>query len=122
MQNSKQVSKKKYAVPEVLFNLDGEHSYHTIHQKNDKEYAWIEGEDVLRSGKKKEEENAIDLEDEEINDEISAMTNDKDSPSKQAQNKSGSQSATIDIGDISMEGDVEESVGQTLSLTSNASC
>jgi len=121
MENSKQASKKKkYAAPEALFNLDDEHSYKTINQKNDKECEWVEGDDVLQLGKMKADDNAIELKDEESEDEVSAMTNKKDSPSKTAQGKSGLQSTAIDIDDASMDRGVEDSI-ETLPLTSTAS-
>ena len=121
MENSKQASKKKkYAAPEALFNLDNEHSYKTINQKNDKEYEWVEGDDVLQLGKKEVDDNAIELKDEESNDEVSAMTNEKDSPSKTAQGKLVLQSTAIDINVASMDRGVEDSI-QIFPLTSTAS-
>ena len=90
MENSKQASKKKkYAAPEALFNLDDKHSCKTINQKNDKKYEWVEGDDVLQLGKKKADDNGIELEDEESDDEVSAMTNEKDLTSKNSTRKVG---------------------------------
>jgi hypothetical protein len=121
MENNKQANKKKqYAAPEALFNLDDEHSCKTINQKNDKEYEWVDGEDVLQLGRNKEEENAMDLTEDDGNDEVSAKTIEKDSPSKPAQRKSGLSSTAIDIDEASTNGGTEGGF-QTLPLTSTAS-
>jgi len=97
-----------------------EHSCKTINQKNDKEYEWVDGEDVLQLGRNKEEENAMDLTEDDGNDEVSAKTIEKDSPSKPAQRKSGLSSTAIDIDEASTNGGTEGGF-QTLPLTSTAS-
>ena len=102
--------------------MDDEHSCKTINQKHDKEYDWVEGDDILQLGKKKGGDNEIDLEDEEVDYEVSAMTNRKNLPSKTTptQGKAGLHSTAIDIDDTPMNGGMEGSI-QTLPLTSTAS-
>ena len=45
-------SKRQYAAPEALYNLDGEQSVKTIHERNDHRYVGLPGAATLDLSKK----------------------------------------------------------------------
>ena len=69
MQDKSKKSRKKYAAPEALYNLDGDNSVRTLHERNDSRYAGSPGAPI------------IDLSDKEVvqvdteEDDMSVMTN-----------------------------------------------
>ena len=54
MVDNKKNSKRQYAAPEALYDLDGEQSVKTIHERNDHRYVGSPGVATLDLSKKQE--------------------------------------------------------------------
>ena len=65
--------KKQYAAPEMLYNLDGEHSIKTIHQHSGKGYSGSPGAETINLGDNSKKQTIIDMENKD--DDMSALSN-----------------------------------------------